>query len=503
MKDENKTKAQLISELKDLRQKNIESKKSEVSRISEIIESINYPFYILDANDYSLKLANSTAQLHFKSGKATCYALTHNKKVPCGNTEHLCPLEEAKKTKKPVKVEHVHSDKNGNTRNVEVHGFPIFDENGNIVELIEFCLDITKRKKAEKELHLLRDHLQELVDLRTTELKESERRYRAIFEQAADAIIIFDSNTGKILWFNRRAHESIGYSHEEFKRLEVSDFQIIKQPEQIEKHIIKNIKVDSEFYETKFRTKDGIILDVQVSTEPIILNGRRCCQSMIRDITEYKKSQEKIKRALEEKQILLTEIQDRIKNNLQLINSLLSLQASNIKNKQEKELYLETRNRILSMAIVHEKMYSSKDFSRIDIREFVQSLKPYLFQTYGIQQDKINMNIEITSVFLGLDKAVPCGMLMNELISNSLKYGFPGNKKGKIFIYMHSKNRTISLIIRDNGIGLSENIDIYQPETLGFRLVKSLIGQLKGTIEVIRNGGTTFKIMFKKKEKIA
>jgi len=500
MKDENKTKAQLISELKDLRHQIAEFKKSKVNWYSEIIESIPHPFYIIDAIDYSIKLANSAAQRNFQSGKTTCHALAHDKKVPCGRAGYLCPLEEAKKNKKPVKVEHVHYDKNGDTRNVEVHGFPIFDNNGNMVELIEFCLDITKRKEAEKELHLLRDHLQELVDLRTTELKESEERYRAIFEQAADAIIVFDTENGEMLWFNSKAHEYLGYTYKEFKKLKIADFEINESSEQIREHIKKINQVGSDFFETKHKTKDGEILDVQVSSRVISLCGKTYIQSMLRDITEHKLAEEKLKKAFDEKEILLKEIQDRIKNNLQLINSLLSLQASKIKNKEIKELCLENRNRILSMAIVHQKMYDSKDFASVDIRAFIQSLKFELFQTYNIEPDIINMNIDVQGIFLGLDKAVPCGMLINELISNSIKYANPGNKKGDISISMNYKNGNISLIISDNGIGLPENIVIRKPETLGLRLVKSLIEQLNGSIEMNRNGGTTYKIMFKEKE---
>ena len=289
MKDENKTKAQLISELNHLRQKITKIENSEILIDTEIIESIPHPFYVIDANNYTIKLANSAARQHFQTGKTTCYALTHNRDVPCGGAEHLCPLEEVKKTKKTVKVEHIHYDKNGNTIYVEVHGFPIFDKNGKLVELIEFCLDITERKNAEKELHLIKDNLQELVDRRTSELTESEDRYRTIFEQAADAIIIFDPETEKILWFNRKAHENLGYSYEEFKQLELRDFQIIKQPEHVTNNLVNKIRVDSEFYETKYRTKDGFILDVQISTRPIIIKGRTYCQSLIRDITEYKR----------------------------------------------------------------------------------------------------------------------------------------------------------------------------------------------------------------------
>jgi PAS domain S-box-containing protein len=154
--------------------------------LETVLESLTHPFYVIDAKDYTIQMANSAARLGEITGVVTCHALTHKKNKPCSMRNHPCPLEMVKKTNKPVTVEHIHYDKDGNTRNVEVHGFPIFDNDGNIVQMIEYCLDITDRKQMEEDLRQHREHLEDLVQARTTELrkaneqllKEIERRKR-------------------------------------------------------------------------------------------------------------------------------------------------------------------------------------------------------------------------------------------------------------------------------------------------------------------------------------
>ncbi len=160
--------------------------------LNSVLESLSHPFYVVDANDYSIKLANSAALKSGVSGKSTCHALTHKRDTPCNSTEHPCPLEILKRTKQPAQVEHIHYDSQGNPRNVEVHAHPILDENGNVTQMIEYSFDVTERKQIE------------------TTIKESEIKFRRVAESAKDAIITVDQ-AGKIAFCNTAATNMFGY----------------------------------------------------------------------------------------------------------------------------------------------------------------------------------------------------------------------------------------------------------------------------------------------------
>jgi two-component sensor histidine kinase len=217
------------------------------------------------------------------------------------------------------------------------------------------------------------------------------------------------------------------------------------------------------------------------------------------DITERKQSEEIIKASLQEKDILLREIHHRVKNNLQVISGLLDLQAMSVGNPELMERLNESQSRIQAMAMVHEKLYSSKDFSRIDLADYVRTLSKDLFKSYKINPGKIDLIIQTDGVvYVDINKAIPCGLILNELISNALKHAFPGDRHGELQVLMgETKNAEIEIIIRDNGLGLPDDVDIHQPQTLGLDLVNGLIkNQLDGQIEVRRDNGTEFRIKF-------
>jgi len=217
------------------------------------------------------------------------------------------------------------------------------------------------------------------------------------------------------------------------------------------------------------------------------------------DITERKRAQEQIKASLNEKEILLTEIHHRVKNNMQIITSLLNLQSRYVKDKHDLEIFKDSQNRITSMALIHENLYQSQDLARIDFADYVQKLASHLFSLYSVSMAVIKLSINIKDVLLDINTAIPCGLIINELVSNSLKYAFPNNREGEIQIKLYaSKDDTFSLIVRDNGIGLPEDLDFRDTESLGLQLVTALVEQLKGTIELDRSEGTAFEIVFKK-----
>ena len=230
---------------------------------------------------------------------------------------------------------------------------------------------------------------------------------------------------------------------------------------------------------------------------------------MFATVLERKLAEEKIKATLNEKEVLLKEIHHRVKNNLQIISSLLNLQSRYIKSKKTLEMFKESQHRVRAMAYIHEKLYQSKDLAKIDITEYIRNLVNSLFRSYKIGQGLIKPTINVEKIFMDVDAAIPCGLIINELVSNSLKHAFPvkanqkENKrtlkkvKNEIRIELHhSADGKNNLIVRDNGIGFPENIDFRNTESLGLQLVITLTDQLDGMIELNRKKGTEFRIIF-------
>lgn len=214
---------------------------------------------------------------------------------------------------------------------------------------------------------------------------------------------------------------------------------------------------------------------------------------------ESHQAEENLKKSLKEKETLLREIHHRVKNNLQIISSLLTLQSQYIKDNNDATMLTESQNRIISMSLIHEKLYQSKDLAKIDFKEYTEDLVTGLFQSYGISSSRITLNLDIEKISLTIDSAIPCGLIINELVTNSLKYAFPGDKKGEIKVTLHSIGaKVFELVVSDNGIGIPKELDFRNIESLGLHLVTILVeNQLHGEIYLNRDNGTEFQIKFK------
>ena len=218
------------------------------------------------------------------------------------------------------------------------------------------------------------------------------------------------------------------------------------------------------------------------------------------DITERKLAGEQIKASLREKEVLLKEIHHRVKNTMQVIISLLRFQADKIEDKPYANMFEESQNRIKSMALIHERLYQSKDFSNIDFNKYVETLLNELFISFGVNRNRVKMTINIKDVSFDLENAIPCGLILNETVSNSLKYAFPKNREGEIKISLWAVNGdALELIIGDDGVGIPENVDLENAESLGLYIIKMLTEyQLGGVIELNREKGTEYHIKFKR-----
>ncbi len=212
---------------------------------------------------------------------------------------------------------------------------------------------------------------------------------------------------------------------------------------------------------------------------------------------KHKRDEEKIKASLKEKEVLLKEIHHRVKNNMQIVSSLLRLQSAKTEDKKTKEIFRECQNRIRTMSLIHEKLYQSKDFAKINFAQYIDGLAVHTYHSYGVDSNIIALKTDLEEVFLDLNRAIPCALIANELLSNSVKHAFPQGKKGEICIKLRSgKKGMVTLIVSDNGIGFPEDIDFRKASSLGLQMVNDLTSQIDGTIELDRTGGTAFKVKF-------
>ncbi|MCK9151859.1 sensor histidine kinase [Methanobacterium alcaliphilum] len=216
-------------------------------------------------------------------------------------------------------------------------------------------------------------------------------------------------------------------------------------------------------------------------------------------IYEIKKAEESLKKSLNEKEIMLKEIHHRVKNNLQIVSSLISLQSNNVSSEEDLELFKKSRDRIKSMSMIHENLYQSDNLAQINFNNYLQTMTQQLLVSYDLH-GKLDYNLDCDDVYLGIETAIPCGLLVNEIISNSMKHAFPEGESGLITVQLKSLPDKYQLIISDNGVGLPENLDLKNCNSLGLQLVQNLSKQINGELDIKNNQGTQFKIEFNELE---
>ncbi len=363
-----------------------------------------------------------------------------------------------------------------------VKAVPLYDSEGNINGAVESIRDITQPKMAK------------------SALKRSEQRFRAVAESAVDAIVTTNSQ-GNIIFFNNSLSKIFGYTKEEltgkpltllmperFKKIYLNELQKFKKSGQ---HRLMGKTVTT----TGLRN-DKHEFPFEMSLSAWESDGKTYFTSIIRDLTERQKADEQIKKSLQEKEVLIREVHHRVKNNMQIISSLLNLQTSYVDDKETVDLLKESQNRVKSMAMIHEKLYQSEDLNHINIFDYINSLVNDLFYSYAIPKYQIKPVIEVEKINLNIETAVPCGLIISEIISNSLKYAFPKGRKGEVHISLKHNGEKFYLTIGDNGIGLPEGFEINKADSLGLKLVNSLTEQIDGELKLDRINGTKFNITF-------
>jgi PAS domain S-box-containing protein len=398
--------------------------------------------------------------------------------------------------------------KNGSVRWMIVSVTPLQD-NGKFIGSFAMLTDITDIKLAE------------------VALRDSEEKYRLVVESAAEAIFILDNN-GIVVDVNNKLLEISNLERGDVvgQNFTVSLPKFGIDAEDAFEKFIGSIQ-GKKFIKNRFWTAlvKGRQLNFISHASKLIRDGEIKGMSIIlEDVTERLDIESRLRDSLKEKErlllekdVLLKEIHHRVKNNLQIISSLLNLQSVNIVNEHDKKIFLDSKSRIKSMAIVHEQLYQSEDLSRIDIENYIKRLADSLFNSYNVNP-LIRFNLDVENVKFGVNTAIPLGLMINEFLTNSLKHAFPCIYKGQVsltnFPPVLSKNATIMgdycqinlnlstedgkyiLVISDNGVGLPRDLDYRNTSTLGFQLINSLVNQLDGIITLDRTRGTEFRIEF-------
>lgn len=310
--------------------------------------------------------------------------------------------------------------------------------------------------------------------------------------------------TNELHWSDE-VYEIYGLDKDKFEP-SIESYRKLLPESELEKvnNIIERIREGKEWEDAEIKIKkpDGSIIYIHERAEmhyddegnPIEISGT------MQDVTDRRENEEKLKSALKEKEVLLGEVHHRVKNNLAIINSLLQLEIFNTDNDQLKNILSESQMRIHSMALIHETLYSLGDFANISFGKYIQKLTTSLLETFPEKSNNIDINLHTEDVTLNINQAIPCALLINELITNSFKHAFPNFETGTITIELQEKQNTVHLKISDNGIGFDANKALKNSNTLGLTLIKKLIDQIDGKVDINTQNGTSFHIAFSKKE---
>ncbi len=372
----------------------------------------------------------------------------------------------------------------GEIRWIRDRAFPIKNSNGKIYRIVGIAEDISHRKRVEKAL------------------RESEERFRQLAENIQDSFWLISFDFRDVLYLSPAYEQIWGRTREDFYANNC-DFMDWIYPE--DKHFLLDalprvLLGESTSTEYRIVWPDGTIRWVCDRAFPIYdeLGKVYRIAGICEDISDRKLAEARLQAALREKEVLLKEIHHRVKNNMQVISSLLQLQTQYIEDEATLSLFEESQTRIHSMALIHEQLYQSDSLAQIDIQTYVENLVANLFQSFGCCNDLIEFNVNIDPIFLNIETAIPCGLIINELVSNSLKYAFPSGVKGEIKIDFHQVLlERFHLSIQDNGSGFPADFNVENTETLGVRLVKMLAEQLDGEILINTHPGTCYHLIFK------
>jgi PAS domain S-box-containing protein len=374
--------------------------------------------------------------------------------------------------------------KDGTLKCIEDRWMPVVEE-GRLVSTDGVLSDVTERKRAEDAL-------------RTSESRLIEaQRIGHIGSWEADLVTRKLTWTEEIYRIFELEHGTTGALYEEFRsRVHPEDRDKVQRT--FDESVQSKMPYDIAH---RLLMADGRVKHVRERAENFYDSQGRPIRSAgtVQDITEQMRTEEALRASLKEKTVLLKEVHHRVKNNLQIVISLLNLQAVRIKNPEALEAMQETANRVRSMALLHETLYLSESLARVNFGNYIEHICSHLFRSYGPKAARVKLDLRLENVATDLDQSVSCGLIVNELVSNALKHAFPEGQAGKIAVELCvSPEGQVALKVSDDGVGLPATFDVHQTGTLGHQLVFMLAEKLHGTVEVARESGTVFQIVFQK-----
>ena len=431
----------------------------------------------------------ATSDLHWTEEMYTILGFNPNEPLNIKDVKKIFPPEELKRFQKAVEkaindnttysMDYKIIRPDGLERYIHDEGQIIRDDAGKAKSMFGTTQDITRRKMVEKSL------------------KDNESKFRNLVETTPDMIWEIDKD-GRFTYISPQSTDILGYTPEELVNKNM--FTLV-DPEAIGRikktfntHILNSNKINT--LEVPAYRRDGKELTLEIRSVKASDNKDNFegFQGIAHDITENTKVTDQLKTSIKEKDTLLQEIHHRVKNNMQIISSLLNLQITYLDDEEAVNLLKESQNRVRSMAIIHEKLYQSNDFTKINLTEYINSLVNGLFYSYSMKKT-INSIINVENVELNIETAVPVGLILNELVSNSLKHGFKkGN--GEVYIKLKTVDDKYEMVVGDNGTGFPKDLDFRKTESLGLQLVNNLVNQIDGEIKMTTDHGTEFKITF-------
>lgn len=468
----------------------------ETDKIAQsILENIKEPVYVRDLEKNLLYINPASEKLtRWSLAEALdkkCFEVFGDDKMTC---KDMCPVERS-----ILHREHIfHHEgqlktKNGDIRKMQVSISPLIEEE-TVAGAIVVMEDITKLREIEQtNIKTLISLEKEIWERKQVEraLTESEERLESFYQGTFEGIIIVED--GKIVDINKQVARLLKFEYGELIGMDIERLVADEDKEVFQ----SRVQLDYEKpYEIKIVRKDGTVIQVEAQGRKITYNGCPARVKVIRDVTERKKAEEFITASLKEKETLLQEIHHRVKNNMSVISSLLSVQAQKSNDIHIKEILQDSRARVQAMSTIHEMLYQSENLSSIKMQPYLLRLGRMVLQNYGIHSQP-ELKIETDDVVLEVKQASPLGLIVNEFLSNTLKYAFPDGEKGHIRITLQKNKKQTKLEYADNGIGIPNDFDWQNSKSLGLQLVKLLCEeQLGGGIELYREQGTRFVICF-------
>jgi PAS domain S-box-containing protein len=336
------------------------------------------------------------------------------------------------------------------------------------------------------------------------ELQERKQMFEQFFACAPDAILVTDRQ-GLITDLNEQAIKMFGYSREEIigEPVEILVPELARGTHQQHRDRYMGAPKTRPMgggLELQAQKKDGSLVPVDITLSPLEAGSELRVMAAVRDMTEHKIAAEKLKDSLREKEVLLREVHHRVKNNLAVVCSLFYLESTYAKDERTAQVFRESESRVHSMALVHESLYGSKNLARIDFAQYAKTLATDILSSYGNKWDEnspVQLKTELEPVIMSIDLAIPCGLILNELISNAIKHGLPRTGGEIKLTLVRRPDHSCSLVVNDSGAGVPRDLDVNSNHSLGLRLVRSLTKQIGGSFELLRTEpGTSAQIEF-------